>query len=155
MSKNGNISSLINTDKLVCLSPDASVAQAAKKMSEKKVSAVMVTYGSKLLGIVTEQDITFRTVARGLSVDKTTLFEIMTTTPDTLTADAPAVDALNMMQENGYRHVPVVSGEDVIGVISVKDIFKEVRKEMEEDLLSLDQFISGSSYSVDGASVAH
>ncbi|CAK0764400.1 CBS domain-containing protein [Azospirillaceae bacterium] len=154
MSKNGSISRLINTSKLVCLPPDATVSDAAKKMSEKHVNAVMVTYRSNLLGIVTEQDIAFRAIACGLPVDGTSLFEIMTSSPDTLTPNCSVIEALNMMQENGYRHVPVVSGGNIVGVISVKDIFNDVRKDMEEDLESLDQFIYGSSYSVDNIHVA-
>lgn len=148
MSGRKLISDIMQSKKLTCLSPDTTVASAAKKMFERQVSAVMVTYGDKLLGIVTDHDINFRVVAAGANPDKTLLSEIMTVNPDTLVPGASVLEALDMMQAHGYRHVPVEANGRIIGVVAARDLFDAARSELEEDISDRDEFIFGSGYSV-------
>ncbi len=135
------LSDLINPGKLISLPGDAAAALAARKMLECQVGAVVVLAGGKLLGIVTERDINFRLVAIGRDPVATTLADIMTKNPKTMSPDTPVVDALNLMQKNGYRHVPVVEDDKVIAIVSLRDIFMEVRRSLEQDIQESDEFI--------------
>ena len=153
MSKRKLITDVMHHNKLLSLSPQTTVTAAARKMFERKVGAVMVTSGGKLLGIVTERDINFRVVALGRSPEATMLSEIMTKEPDTLPPNATVDDALEMMHTYGYRHVPVEQKGAVVGVISVRDIFMEVKQDLEDNIHQREEFMFGSGYSV--AAVAH
>jgi len=138
------LSDLIHQGKLISLPGDAAAALAARKMLECQVGAVVVQAEGKLLGIVTERDINFRLVAIGRDPAATTLTDIMTKNPKTMPPETPVVDALNLMQKNGYRHVPVVEEGKVIAIVSLRDIFMEVRRSLEQDILESDEFIVSS-----------
>ncbi len=153
MPKRKLITDVMHHNKLLSLSPQTTVTAAARKMFERKVGAVMVTSGGKLLGIVTERDVNFRVVALGRNPETTLLSDIMTKEPDTLPPDATVDDALEMMQSYGYRHVPVEQKGTVVGVISIRDIFMEVKQDLENDIHEREEFMFGSGYSV--AAVAH
>ncbi len=135
------LSDLINPGKLISLPGDAAAALAARKMMECQVGAVVVQSGGKLLGIVTERDINFRVVAIGRDPTTTSLADIMTKNPKTMPPETPVVEALNLMQKNGYRHVPVVEEGKVIAIVSLRDIFMEVRRSLEQDIQDSDEFI--------------
>jgi len=153
MPKRKLITDVMNHHKLVCLPPQTSVAAASRTMFERKIGAVMVTSGNRLLGIVTERDINFRVIALSRSPETTLLSDIMTRNPDTLTPDAAVAEALEMMQSYGYRHVPVERNGAVIGVVSVRDLFMEVKQDLENDIHEREEFMFGSGYSI--PAVAH
>ncbi len=148
MSKQRKISDVMNVDKLVCLPPQTSVSSASRKMFETKVGAVMVTSGRQLLGIVTECDINRRVVALGRNSAITLLSDIMTHDPDTLSPRDQIGEALDMMESNGYRHVPVEEKGAVIGIVSLRDLFHEVKQELEQDIHEREEYMFGSGYSV-------
>ena len=102
--------------------------------------------GERLVGIITERDMTSRVVAAGLNPETTSCVEIMTGNPDTLSPDDTASDALAMMRERNYRHLPVVKGERVVGMVSVRDLYAVHKTELEEDLKDRNAFIYGESY---------
>ncbi len=135
---------LINVGKLVSLPGDATASLAARKMLECQVGAILVQAGDELLGIVTERDINFRVVAIGRNPVNTSLVDIMTKNPKVMPPEAPLVEAMNLMQKNGYRHVPVVEDGKVIGIVSLRDIFMEVRRSLEQDIQDSDEFIVSS-----------
>jgi CBS domain-containing protein len=147
------ISDVMNHHKLVCLPAQTTVSAASRKMFERKVGAIMVTVNGKLQGIVTERDINFRVVALGRSPETTQLSEIMTKNPDTLPPDASLNEALEMIQSYGYRHVPVESRGAVVGVVSVRDLFMEIKQDLENDIHQREEFMFGSGYSI--PAVAH
>jgi CBS domain-containing protein len=97
------------------------VAEAARLMSDRKVGALMVVEGEKLVGVFTERDGLFRVLAEGRAGDATPLESVMTRNPQTIGAEKPFVHALQMMHEGGFRHLPVVEGDRVIGIVSVRD----------------------------------
>ena len=97
------------------------VAEAARLMKEHKVGALMVVEGEKLVGVFTERDGLFRVLAEGRAGDATPLGDVMTRNPKTIGAEKPFVHALQMMHEGGFRHLPVVEGDRVIGIVSVRD----------------------------------
>jgi CBS domain-containing protein len=98
--------------------PRTLVSKAAKLMAAKNVGAVLVIEDDSLVGILTERDIVFRVVAQGLDAQATPLSDVMTKTPHTVEPDQPFGYALLVMQENGFRHLPVIQDGKPIGIVS-------------------------------------
>ena len=104
--------------KLLKAAPETLVSKAAKLMAAKNVGAVLVVEANCLVGIVSERDIAFRVVALGLDPQATRLADVMTRAPHTVDPDKPFGYALLVMQENGFRHLPVVQDGKVLGIVS-------------------------------------
>lgn len=112
----------------------AAVAEVAKTMRERNVGAMMVVEGSRLTGVFTERDALFRVLAAGRDPGATRVGDVMTPSPQTIHPDKPFVDALRMMLEGGYRHVPVVDDGKVLGIVSVRDALDPEVYEAKKDL---------------------
>ncbi|MBY0509571.1 MAG: CBS domain-containing protein [Rhodospirillaceae bacterium] len=137
---------VISGQALQKVSPQENVRAAAKMMRDRKIAAVVVMEADKLVGIITERDMTCRVIAAGLDPDTAVARDIMTANPDTLSPDDTASDALNMMRERNYRHLPVVKDDRVVGMVSVRDLYAVYKTELEEDLKDRNAFIYGESY---------
>jgi CBS domain-containing protein len=96
------------------------VVAVAKRMVDRNVGAVLVLDDGRLAGIMTERDL-MRAVARGLD-DDVVVGECMTANPDTIAPDDTIEHAAVLMIHGGYRHLPVVDGSDVVGVLSIRDL---------------------------------
>jgi CBS domain-containing protein len=106
------------------VSPETTLAAAAKKMSGGRVGAVLVLEDGKLRGIVTERDV-LRAVGEG-RVEGSTAADWMTTDPETIEPSESTEMAATLMIHGGFRHLPVVEGGSVIGVISIRDLMRVV-----------------------------
>jgi len=137
---------VISGQTLQKVTPRDTARAAAGMMREKKIAAVLVMESDQLVGIITERDMTARVVAAGRDPDATLCADIMTANPDTLSPDDTASDALSMMRERNYRHLPVVTGSRVVGMVSVRDLYAVYKSELEEDLKDRNAFIYGESY---------
>lgn len=98
----------------------APVVAVAQQMADRNVGAVLVLERGRLAGIMTERDL-LRAVARGLR-DDAVVGECMTATPDTVAPDDTIEHAAVLMVHGGYRHLPVVDGDDVVGMLSIRDL---------------------------------
>ena len=125
---------VIKDQSLVCLPAESTVRAAAVLMAERRIAAILVTEGRRLTGIFTERDLTVRVVAVGLDPAVTTLAQVMTREPDTLDPDARAGEALALMERHRYRHLPVVRGGEVVGIVSIRDLFSVVRAQLEDEI---------------------
>ncbi|MCC6868571.1 MAG: CBS domain-containing protein [Burkholderiales bacterium] len=123
-----------NQDPLT-LPPDATVQQACRQMWERRVGAVLVTDAGKLVGIFTGRD-AVRALAGGQLPAETRLATAMTAAPDTIGPGATAIDALRRMSDAGFRHLPIVDGGRIVGIVSRGD-FKGVELGRLEDETSL------------------
>ena len=103
------------------VAPGTSLLDAARRMHERRVGAVVVLEGEHLVGILTERD-----VLRAVATDRIggTVSESMTRHPDTIDADEGAGQAAAIMIHGGFRHLPVVEGETVVGMISIRDLVR-------------------------------
>ncbi|WP_068635242.1 CBS domain-containing protein [Thauera butanivorans] len=106
----------------LCVSVDTPVRSVTRMMQEQHRSAALVVEHGVLTGIFTERDATFRVLAAGLDADATSVGEVMTHNPLTLTEDKPFGHALHLMYENGVRHVPVIDAVKCpLGVLTARD----------------------------------
>jgi CBS domain-containing protein len=101
--------------------PETPVGEASVLMARNNVGAVMVVENGRLVGIFTERDLVFRVVAQGLDVQTTRLAEVMTPSPEVVAPDKPFGFALSIMHEKGFRHLPVVEGERIVGIVSSRN----------------------------------
>ena len=116
------MSDLVRNQNPLILPPDASVQQAAQRMRERRVGAVLVTEGGdRLIGIFTGRDAVGRVVAEGLDPATTPLARVMTSNPNTMTPGHTAIEALRLMQDARCRHLPIVHEGRVVGVVSHGD----------------------------------
>lgn len=116
-----HVKNLLEPKKLVQLSPETPVAEAAKRMAAKNTGAALVMEDELLVGIFTERDALFRVLAKGLDAHTTVLRQVMTPKPATLGPQTTYGHALLLMHERGFRHVPVVQGERVLGIVSARN----------------------------------
>jgi CBS domain-containing protein len=126
---------VVKNQKLLCSSPQITVAEAARHMKEAKVGAVMVVEKERLVGIFTERDALFRVLAEGRDARATRLAEVMTAAPQTVHPEKPFGHALHMMFEGGFRHVPVVENGWPIGMVSARDALGPEMQTFESELL--------------------
>ena len=119
--KHREVRQLITRKDLVSLPASATVREASRLMADHGVGAVLVMAGAALEGIFTERDALNRVLAEGRDPDTTELAEVMTGNVVTLGPTAAAVDALRLMSEIGFRHLPVVENDHVYGIISLRD----------------------------------
>lgn len=132
----------VGSQPLSSLSPDALVIDAVTIMNDRRIGAILVTRDEALVGIITERDIVFRVVAARRDPEKTTIAEVMTADPDTVSPRADVMTALERMQTGGYRHLPVVDDGALVGIVSIRDIYASVRAELEEAVLERDAFLT-------------
>ncbi len=131
---------------LCCLPPEATAHEAVLMMLARRVGAVMVVEEGSLKGIVTERDMVFRLLAKERDARSTSLAEIMTPEPETLSSDDNALLALEKMRVGRYRHLPVVDAGAITGMVSIRDLYEAVRLTLEEELRSAESLIYGEQY---------
>jgi CBS domain-containing protein len=135
---------IIEGQEPVTAPPTLTVTEAARLMKEHNIGALMVCEGDKLLGVFTERDALFRVVAAGMQ-GGTPLSEVMTANPQTIPADSGFATALQLMHDGHFRHLPVVDGERLLGIVSVRDalgpelesfVFEMLRQEQVQEVLA-------------------
>ena len=119
--------------RLLVAAPDTSVSAAVKLMANKKVGAVMVLDGTRLVGIFTERDLVVRVVAHDRDLHTTRLAEVMTKSPVFVDPGETFGYALLLMHENGFRHVPVVVNGEPIGIVSARSALDPDLEEFESE----------------------
>jgi CBS domain-containing protein len=109
---------------LLTVAPDDPLQGVAERMVSRDVGAALVTEGERLVGIVTERDV-LRAVARG--VDETTrVGDLMTPDPETMEPDESTEHAAVLMLHGGFRHLPIMDGNEVVGMLSIRDLMRVV-----------------------------
>ena len=111
---------LMNT-RVVATSPDDSVADAAEAMVRQKVGSALIMQGRLLAGILTERDV-LRAAASGSDLTHSPVSAWMTKDPEQASPDTTIEDAIQLMLLHGFRHLPVLDGREVRGVVSLRDL---------------------------------
>jgi CBS domain-containing protein len=124
---------------VISISPNASVPDAVKLLAEKGVGSVLVMEGSRLLGIVSERDYARKLIVMGESSANTLVREVMTQEVFVVTPAHTNMDCMVLMNEKGIRHPPVMENDQVIGVLSIRDLLKDMIAEKQD---VIDQLIN-------------
>ncbi len=125
------------------IGPDASVYDALQLMAEKDIGALLVLEGDELAGIFSERDYARKVVLKGKSSKETTLREIMTSRVIYVHQHQSIDECMALMTEYHVRHLPVLEGEKLVGVISIGDVVKEIISEQKFVIEQLEQYITG------------
>jgi len=107
---------------LLTVDAGLSLSEVAEKMVAREVGAVLIVDGERLAGILTERDV-LRAVARGIR-DDAVVQDCMTTDPETIAPDDTTEHAATLMMHGGFRHLPVVEGGKVVGIVSIRDLMR-------------------------------
>ena len=111
----------VMTRDVLTVDPSDTIGEAAQKMTERGVGAVVVSDFGRMIGIFTERDV-MRAVAGRVHSSEARVREWMTPDPVTMREDASVEDAGNTMIERGFRHIPVVSDDRAVGIVSIRDV---------------------------------
>lgn len=146
MKTNYPISSVLihKTSALWSISPDATVFEAIKLMAEKNIGSLLVMSGGKLAGVITERDYTRKVALHGKTSKETRVREIMPREILTITTDDSVEDCMRLMTENRVRHLPIMEGENVVGIVSIGDLVNWIISTQNAHIEQMEQYISGS-----------
>ena len=124
------------------VAPEAPVVEAIRLMADKSIGAVLVLRGEALAGILSERDYARKVVLQGRSSADTPASAIMTAQVVTVGPDTPVTACMQLMTERRIRHLPVVEGGQVVGVISIGDLVKAVIEDQKIQLDQLQRYIA-------------
>ncbi len=121
--------------------PDETVFAALKLLSDYEVGALMVMDGGRLVGVFSERDYTRKIALQGRNSKETVVRDIMTTEVRTVGPDTGTRVCMALMSEHRFRHLPVVDGHTVLGMISIRDIMDDIIAEHESTIAQLETYI--------------
>jgi len=124
------------------IAPEAPVLEAIRQMAERRVGALVVMKGEALAGIVSERDYARKVILQGRSSAQTAVADIMSGDPLTISPETDVFDCMRLCTERRVRHLPVVKGARVVGVISIGDLVKAVIDAQAEEIDQLQRYIT-------------
>jgi CBS domain-containing protein len=124
------------------IGPEVSVYDAIAEMAKKEVGALAVLEGESLVGVISERDYARKVVLQGRSSRDTMVRDIMTTRVAYARPDQSVEDCMGMMTEKRVRHLPVMDGDKLLGMISIGDLVKAIIEEQQHVIEQLEQYIS-------------
>ena len=125
------------------ITPDDTVFDAVKLMADRNIGALLVFEGSELVGMMTERDYARKITLMSRSSKETPVREIMTSAVMYVRPDQTSEECMALMTENRVRHLPVMDGPKLLGVISIGDLVKDVISEQKFIIAQLEHYISG------------
>ena len=125
------------------ITPTASVFDAVKLMAEKNIGALLVMEGEKVAGIITERDYARKIVLMARSSKETPVRDVMTSSVMYVRPDQTSEECMVLMTENRLRHLPVMNGDKLIGLISIGDLVKDIISEQKFIIQQLEHYITG------------
>lgn len=147
MNVTGTINSVLthktNHQGICSILPEETVFQAISMMAQYNVGALLVLKDDKLVGVVSERDYTRKVALRGKSSKETLVSEILTSQVITVTPQQPVDECLRLMTQHHVRHLPVLDGERVVGVVSIGDLVNWIISTQSQMISQLTNYISG------------
>jgi CBS domain-containing protein len=126
------------------VTPETPVIEALRMMAEKNVGAVLVCRGDTLAGILSERDYARKVVLKGKSSKDTPVGDIMTSRVTSIGPDRTTDDCMALMTAKHVRHLPVLEGGDLVGIISIGDVVKAVIADLRFSIEQLESYINGA-----------
>ena len=128
---------------VVAIEPDQTLEQAARLLSERRIGALLVRDAQKpFLGIISERDIVRAISAHGAGALKEPVSRFMTGKVTTCTSQTPVNDVMEIMTQGKFRHIPVVEGGSLIGIVSIGDVVKLRLEEIEAEAQAIREYIA-------------
>jgi CBS domain-containing protein len=145
MDVSGTIRAILNhkSSEIFSISPEAMVFEAIEMMDNKNVGALLVMERGRLVGIISERDYTRKVFLRGRHSRETKVAEIMSTNLTVTHPREPVEKCLRLMTEKRIRHLPVLDGDKVVGVVSIGDLVKHVISCQSAAIAHLEYYIHG------------
>ena len=128
---------------VISIDEDTSVYDAIALMAERSIGSLLVMNGEELKGIVTERDYARKVILKGRSSETTPVGEVMSTAVITAAPEQTVDECMALMTDKRIRHLPVVAGNRVIGVISIGDLVQAIISDQQEAIEQLENYISG------------
>ena len=125
------------------VAPLAAVIDAVAVMNDHRIGAVMVLEGDSPIGILSERDVLVRVVAAERDPKTTRVRDVMTTRLHTASADDLVLDVMQLMTERRCRHVPVMEGDHLVGLVSIGDLTKATQERLRQEVRELSSYIGG------------
>lgn len=125
------------------IDPDASVLEALRLMADKDIGALLVMQGGRLAGIFSERDYARKIILQGKTSRETCVRDVMTTPVIAVSPDQSIEHCMALMTNKHIRHLPVLEEDQVVGVISIGDVVKEIIAEQEFVIQQLENYITG------------
>jgi CBS domain-containing protein len=123
--------------------PTTIVYKAIEVMAEKNIGGLLITDHGKLVGIFTERDYARKLILKGKSSNTTTIGELMTKDPFTVTLDSSIEECMELMSNKRIRHLPVTDNGELIGIISIGDVVRFIIEEQKSIIEHLEHYIAG------------
>jgi len=127
------------------VAPEATVFEAIKLMAEKNIGALLVMSGGSVAGVFTERDYTRKVALHGKNSKETRVWEIMTGEIISVTPDDSVEECMKLMTEKRVRHLPVVEGQNVVGIISIGDLVNWIISAQNFAIEQMEQYIAGGT----------
>ncbi|TAF94290.1 MAG: CBS domain-containing protein [Cytophagia bacterium] len=124
----------------------ATVYEALVLMADKNIGAVLVIDDGQLVGIFSERDYARKGILKGRTSQETHIHEVMTAKLLTVAPEQKIEDAMVIMSEKHIRHLPVIDGTELIGIISINDLVTAIISDQKNRIASLESYISGNPY---------
>jgi CBS domain-containing protein len=125
------------------ITPEASVFDAVKLMADKDIGALLVMAGTKVAGIITERDYARKIALMSRSSKETRVHEIMVSDVLYVRPELTSDECMALMTENRVRHLPVIDGDKLLGLISIGDLVKDIISEQQFIIQQLEHYITG------------
>jgi CBS domain-containing protein len=125
------------------VNPETTVLEAIGVMADKNVGALLVTRGEQLVGIISERDYTRNVILKGRSSKDTTVQEIISGRAITVSPDHTVEECLRLMTQHRIRHLPVLAGNRILGVISIGDLVNSIISAQNSAIQQLETYITG------------
>lgn len=123
--------------------PDTSVFDAVRLMAEKEVGALVVLDGNKVVGLISERDYARKLVLQGRSSRETPVRDVMTARVFGVRPDQTIEECMALMTDKRIRHLPVMNGGELVGVVSIGDLVKAIIADQQFIIEQLENYISG------------
>lgn len=124
------------------VAPTQMVIEALELMSAHNIGAVMVMEGERLVGIFSERDYARKGIIQDRTAKSTSVSEVMTANVFTVNPESSIEDCMQLMSERKFRHLPVLMGSDVVGLISISDVVTAIIQEQQYRIQILEQYIT-------------